>query len=649
MPELPEVENFARSLAQIMVGKTILRVQFHRTDIRSPLDVKALRAVLCANETVENVDRLGKKLRFKTSKGIVLVGLGMSGSFEERSGHKHPLKHEHVTLVFTDGTAVGYLDPRRFGSWEAYASNKKSLDSVFSAADPLVAESLGRVFLSASWQKSHRRIWDALLDQKKIGGLGNIYALEALFSCGVHPATPCQNVPGHALLKLALVIPPLLKLAIEKGGSSISSYRNFDGAKGDFQNAHRVYGRSGKPCLVCETTLVREVFGSRGVYLCPTCQPKITTVKSKLANVSQKKWKVLGSEFVWKPGQHVELVPLQILKPWGKEIWYSGIEKRGVNCVRNQLGQELSLPKFMEIHLGSAGVKSSAQVPLLKILDPKPVAVLGDLYTEVHSVKNEVYVCLEVDPILYPEGDGLLRYGLQIEGDGSELSNVEEWKRHYLKSVQKYQSLRQQIDSQLELAGVYQNGQPEAEVLLKILSDLPVSLKKQETMLRNQMNAFTAVHSFPVGSFARVPAGVPHALQAGVKVVEFQTNSYERWIVSFAQKVATQNHWDTSLALKNLDEKASLRDPIQKLASNGFLTLLALFEEYALFHLSPQSLDLSECAQWGAYCVAFALPGSVVTLDGVRVRSEGFIFVAGHHSQIQVEGGRGVLLAFAPL
>ena len=663
MPELPEVETLARSLSAQWSGKIISGLRFHREDLRTKLDQDSLLRILAPGVPVLSVARVGKKIKIDTPMGSVVLGLGMTGHFVIRKRSLPIEKHEHFTLVFSDGTHFGYVDPRRFGSFEPWNSEAAWI----SAADPLLPESLACFFLSPTWRNSKRRVWDALLDQNGIGGLGNIYALEALFEVGISPEKPCKDIAPEKLFKLALCIPPILRKAIASGGSSISSYRKLDGLPGDFQDQHRVYGREDEECCVCQSIVVRKSLGSRSVYFCPGCQPLRSRPKTRgtslnkaafanklsSANKTSSAKKAASSNkttasdanlFSWKPGEFVELVPLEVPKPWGREIWFSGIEKRGVNSVRNELGQTLLLPDFVGKFLNPNGVFSPCQVPLIKILDPKPVPVLGDLYTEVHTVKNEVYVCLSVDSLLAQEGKGGLRFGFQMEKGES----WEQKKMSFLESTQDYEKVRREIDDLLVEQGVYSGSPPEAEELRSILDVFPKELVERESTLRKKMNAHTNVYPFAPGDFARVPTGVPHALQAGVRVVEFQTNSYERLIVSFAQKVATQDHWDTEKALQNLSPSECFRSPIRALPSEPeSLNLLSLFPEYALFWATEGTHRMNEWKPLGAYCVGYVYPGSRVVVDGQTVRGEAFLFVPSHHKKIEIFG-RGCLVAFAP-
>jgi len=172
---------------------------------------------------------------------------------------------------------------------------------------------------------------------------------------------------------------------------------------------------------------------------------------------------------------------------------------------------------------------------LLKILDPLPDEVLGDLYFEMHEAKQEVYVVTGINRQAWPDGEGGIRFGFNQELR-SRFASDDAFKQAYLQAVKHYQQVRQQIDKMLDEKRV-----PDA------------SLVDQEKDLREKMEGFIAIRKLKLGDVVTVPCYTPHSLQHGVRTVEFQTPVYERKILSFAQKVLTQNHWDTEQALQNVN------------------------------------------------------------------------------------------------
>ena len=232
-------------------------------------------------------------------------------------------------------------------------------------------------------------------------------------------------------------------------------------------------------------------------------------------------------------GNPLALSPLAIAKPWGQEIWYTGVEARGVCHFAADSG-ETPVPWLQAaVPDGALGVAGEALV-LLKILDPVSEPVTGDLYFELHEEKQEVYVVTHVDPNAWPDGTGYIRMGFHpdklqcFEGDNDAFRDA------YLHAVKSYEIVRRKID-----------GLPQGE-------QVAVELKEKEIALRGQMDGFSHLLPLRTGDVVKVPLLTPHSLQHGVRTVEFQTPVYERKILSFAQKVLTQDHWDTKEAVAQM-------------------------------------------------------------------------------------------------
>jgi len=272
MPELPEVQSFANALHSEYAGKTIAGIDLHRPDLRFPLSRTALERVFAAGSVLDGVMRVGKQMRLVTDTGTVRVSLGMSGSFFPAEPGK-ARKHEHITLRFADGTALGYEDVRRFGFWivEGEEGAPSMSDDAVDATD---GPALARLFRSDRVARSTRSVKDFLMDQRYVAGVGNIYALEALFRTGVHPATTCARVKPAQWEALAGALPPLLALAVSHGGSTISTYRRLHGTEGNFQALHLVDGREGDMCTdaSCRGVILRIVQSGRSSFFCPRCQ-----------------------------------------------------------------------------------------------------------------------------------------------------------------------------------------------------------------------------------------------------------------------------------------------------------------------------------------------------------------------------------------
>lgn len=266
MPELPEVQCFVDSLNKSHLNARLKKIVLRRGDIRFPLDKEKLQDVFAPGAHLKPFERIGKQIIVQTNRGRFYVGLGMSGYFTPTSTQA-PFKHEHITLLFEKHEPLGFVDARRFGFW-------RSEGPTF-LVDPLDEKGLLKLFLSDKFCHKKNSIKEALMDQNLIGGIGNIYAVEALHHIGVHPQTQVANLMPLQFKKLAKVLPRLLKQAIVAGGSTISTYRNLHGEQGNFQAIHRVYGRAGEKCLTrtCKGVIVRIEQGGRGSWFCPQCQP----------------------------------------------------------------------------------------------------------------------------------------------------------------------------------------------------------------------------------------------------------------------------------------------------------------------------------------------------------------------------------------
>lgn len=275
-----------------------------------------------------------------------------------------------------------------------------------------------------------------------------------------------------------------------------------------------------------------------------------------------------------------KLIPIQIPKPWGQEIWYSGIESRGESQVE-LAGTRMPLSHYL-------AAVSLQEVLLLKMLDPSPEPIVGDLYFEVHEQKREVYVVTHVDPNAWPNGQGQIRFGMN-QARRDVFKKDEDFRAAYHLAVSTYERIRRSIDEQGR------------------------SLTEKEQAARMDMESYTAINSLVVGDVVVVPTWTPHALQHGVRVVEFQTPVYERLIVSFAQKVLTQGHWDTKHAVKHMTIEAPSQ-PTFETVSDG-VERIARFEDFNVWRVDrdkPQGFQLPIDLP---YAVVMNLAGSLSISD----------------------------------
>jgi formamidopyrimidine-DNA glycosylase len=260
VPELPEVETVVRSLAPRLAGRRIVRAAFNSRFV-TPGNRKRLASRL-AGRTIESVRRRGKFIVMALDEGSLSVHLGMTGKLLLDAPET---PHTHGVFTLDRGTLI-YDDPRQFGRIEWNPSRINAL-----GPEPL--EITLDDFL-ARLSKRNSRIKSLLLNQRFLAGVGNIYADEALFASGIHPLAIASRLSAPRAAKLHQAIRETLQLAIEHRGSSISDYVDGDGARGNFQVLHRVYGRENEVCLKCSGPIKKMVVAQRGTHFCPRCQKR---------------------------------------------------------------------------------------------------------------------------------------------------------------------------------------------------------------------------------------------------------------------------------------------------------------------------------------------------------------------------------------
>jgi formamidopyrimidine-DNA glycosylase len=311
MPELPEVETIARGLAKRVTGDVVESVWLgqKKEPLKSPASEIAAtlehsriatvrrmgkhivfdleqdhvgRTLLSAKAGKQKPSRkgstvrsaqpspppqaeAGKSVRPTNTKAQWIVHLGMSGRLQVCEPEAEVQKHTHAIVKLSSGRELRFVDPRRFGR----LSVAQAGDFDAGGIEPLEAD-LDQFLTLFRGRKTP--IKSALLNQKLLRGVGNIYADESLFRAGLRPRRRASTITSDQLAKLLIAVKEVLKEAIALGGSSISDYVNSDGEEGFFQLQHRVYGREAEPCLVCKTPIKRTVIAGRSSHYCPECQ-----------------------------------------------------------------------------------------------------------------------------------------------------------------------------------------------------------------------------------------------------------------------------------------------------------------------------------------------------------------------------------------
>ncbi len=308
MPELPEVETIARGLAKRVTGDVIESVWLgqKKEPLKSPaheiaavLDHTRIASVhRMGKHIVIELDRVGRALlpandrqkrrsrkedksvttkedknnhstdadkSVRPTKAQWIVHLGMTGRLQVCDSNEEVAKHTHAIAKLASGRELRFVDPRRFGR----LSVATSIEFDATGIEPLEIESDNFIEL---FRGRKTPIKSALLNQKLLRGVGNIYADESLFRAGIRPRRRATSIKREQLAKLSNELKEVLKEAIALGGSSVSDYVDADGKEGFFQLEHRVYGREGEPCLVCKTPIKRIVIAGRSSHYCPKCQ-----------------------------------------------------------------------------------------------------------------------------------------------------------------------------------------------------------------------------------------------------------------------------------------------------------------------------------------------------------------------------------------
>ena len=273
MPELPEVETVRRALEPVLTGRRLVRVEIADSRLVRPLETLQVTAEL-EGERVAAVERRGKYLIVRFVSGCsLLIHLRMTGSLRHAPAGKladDPYRRAVVRL--DDGSDVAYRDVRRFGTWLVLGPGE--LEPYL--AQRLGPEPLGRLTargLAARLERRRAPIKAALLDQRTLAGVGNIYADEALWYAQVHPLRPSRELDGDEVARVHRYVRRALRTGIERQGASLRDYALPDGAAGTMQHEFRVYGRAGEPCDRCGTPIEKIRAAGRGTWYCPRCQP----------------------------------------------------------------------------------------------------------------------------------------------------------------------------------------------------------------------------------------------------------------------------------------------------------------------------------------------------------------------------------------
>jgi formamidopyrimidine-DNA glycosylase len=275
MPELPEVETVKNALAPHIEGQKIKSISFYTARLRQVLDADLFNKVF-AGKQITHLTRRSKYLIFEFDhQKWILSHLGMTGSWRICSPSDERKKHEHISVSLDNGQELRYCDPRRFGEFRIISSPKNRTD------DPQALAHLGpepfdddynQAYLWELSRNKSKPVKNFIMDPKTVCGIGNIYASETLFRCGISPLRKTQRLRKKDCQNLITVSQEVLKSAIAAGGTTIIDFQAPDGSEGWFHQQLNVYGREGDQCTQCDRLIKRIVQAGRSSFYCPGCQ-----------------------------------------------------------------------------------------------------------------------------------------------------------------------------------------------------------------------------------------------------------------------------------------------------------------------------------------------------------------------------------------
>jgi formamidopyrimidine-DNA glycosylase len=270
MPELPEVETTRRGIEPHVVGRRIVALVVYEPRLRwrVPGDLPSL----VTGQRILATGRRAKYLLFTLETGTLLIHLGMSGSLRLLPADAPRRPHDHVDIVLDSGYALRFNDPRRFGSLHYTTGDPLQHPLLAHLAPEPFDPRFDGEYLWRATRGKRVSIKQFLMDGRRVVGVGNIYANEALFRAGVRPRRRAGSLTRAEAARLARAIRTVLRLAIRAGGTTLRDFVGADGSPGYFRQKLYVYERTGRPCRRCHTAIRQIAQGQRSTYYCPSCQ-----------------------------------------------------------------------------------------------------------------------------------------------------------------------------------------------------------------------------------------------------------------------------------------------------------------------------------------------------------------------------------------
>lgn len=273
MPELPEVETVAAALRRELPECRIVKIKAHCQKLRRPLPLADLGAL--EGEVFTAVERRAKYLLLRLSdrSRVLMIHLGMTGTLRLDPAEAMAARHDHLEIFLDDFRVLRFRDPRKFGLIEVI---RPEADGRINELAHLAPEPLSEEFSADFFYRLSRGrrtpVKNFIMDQRRVVGVGNIYASESLFRARIRPQTPVGDLSRQGCRKLVEKIKEVLSEAIAAGGTTIADFHGLDGSEGAFVRSLDVYGRTGQACINCQKPIKKAVLGGRSTFYCPSCQ-----------------------------------------------------------------------------------------------------------------------------------------------------------------------------------------------------------------------------------------------------------------------------------------------------------------------------------------------------------------------------------------
>jgi len=270
MPELPEVETTRRGIEPHICGQKIQRLIVRQPRLRWPVPEQLARRIKHA--LITQLSRRGKYLLISTDTGTLIIHLGMSGSLCVVKGNAHPGLHDHIDLLLENGARLRFRDPRRFGAWLWTDKPPETHPLLYRLGPEPLSNAFNADYFHSLSRGRKLAIKSLLMDSHAVAGVGNIYANEALFLAGIHPARAAGRISQRRYDQLVSALKRLLSAAIRQGGTTLRDFTSGEGKPGYFRQSLNVYAQQGKPCPICTTPIRETRTAQRSTFYCPHCQ-----------------------------------------------------------------------------------------------------------------------------------------------------------------------------------------------------------------------------------------------------------------------------------------------------------------------------------------------------------------------------------------